>query len=286
MALKRNIRGRIKICLTKVSPKLETIFNYRYSCGEWLNWKKPQDINAWINILKVTEYYNNPEITMCVDKYKLREWLRKQGEERLCPILYGVYSRPEEIIWEELPEKVVIKCNHMCGANLIIKEKSKINKEKANAQLQEWLLEDYWREGEVQYRFIEKKIIAEEYLGDGEDLKTFKFFCFRGEPRVLYLSMEEDKYIDYYDMNFNKLPLALPMHEHYPENVQKPENFEEMVEIARKLSQNFPFVRVDLYNSYNKIYISELTFVPTGGYMKIEPSDTLIEWGKWMTVLS
>lgn len=279
----KKLKGGIKQCLTLISPKVETVFNYRFSCGEWLDWKNPQDINAWINVLKVTDYYNNPEITRCADKYRIRDWLREQGEERLCPKLYGVYNTPEEIDWDKLPGQVAVKCNHTCGANLIIKDKSQIDITEANRLLHKWLKDDYWKEGEVQYRFIEKKIIAEEYLGDGDNLKTYKFFCFQGEPKVLYLSIEEDRYIDYYDMEFKKLSYRLPEHPHYPYEVQKPENFDEMVRIARKLCRHFPFVRVDLYNSFGRIYISELTFVPTGGYMKIEPKEVLREWGSWMS---
>lgn len=277
----QKIRG-VKQCLTRISPKLETAINYRYSCGEWLNWKEPQDINAKINWLKVNVYYNNPEITKCIDKYLVREWLKEKGKEELCPMLYGVYDKPEEINWDNLPCQVVIKCNHTCGANLIVKDKSKLDVDDAIKKLRQWQKEDYWKEGEVQYKFIKKKIIAEEYLGDGVNLKTFKFFCFNGEPKVLYLSMEEDKYIDYYDMDFLKLPYSLPKHEHCPYNLKKPEKFNDMVHIARKLSAGFPFVRVDLYDSYGKIYLSELTFVPTGGYMKIEPQEVLREWGEWL----
>ena len=116
----------------------------------------------------------------------------------------------------------------------------------------------------------------------GEDLKTVKFFCFNGEPKVAYLSMEEDRYLDYYDMSFNKLPNSLPGHEHYPHELARLDTFDEMVRIAGILSEDFPFVRVDLYDSKGKIYISELTFIPTGGYMKIDPPEVLEKWGEWL----
>lgn len=282
MEISKPIRNSVKRVLTFISPKLGTSLNYKYSTGQWLDWNNPQDINAKINILKVTEYYNNPVVTKCIDKYSIREYLKEKGLEELCPKLYGVYEKADEIDWNGLPNQFAVKCNHACGTNIIVDDKSKLDFEAAKKQLDKWMKMDYWREGEIQYKYIKKKIIIEEYLGAGEELKTYKFFCFNGEPKVLYISLDEDRFIDYYDMDFNKLPYSLPEHEHYPKTISKPENFDKMIEISKKLSNDFPFVRVDLYDSNGKIYISELTFVPTGGFMKIDPPNTLVEWGNWL----
>lgn len=282
MEISKPIRNSVKRVLTFISPKLGTSLNYKYSTGQWLDWNNPQDINAKINILKVTEYYNNPVVTKCIDKYLIREYLKEKGLEELCPKLYGVYEKADEIDWNGLPNQFAVKCNHACGTNIIVDDKSKLDFEAAKKQLDKWMKMDYWREGEIQYKYIKKKIIIEEYLGAGEELKTYKFFCFNGEPKVLYISLDEDRFIDYYDMDFNKLPYSLPEHEHYPKTISKPENFDKMIEISKKLSKDFPFVRVDLYDSNGKIYISELTFVPTGGFMKIDPPNTLVEWGNWL----
>lgn len=282
MEISKPIRNSVKRVLTFISPKLGTSLNYKYSTGQWLDWNNPQDINAKINILKVTEYYNNPVVTKCIDKYLIREYLKEKGLEELCPKLYGVYEKADKIDWNGLPNQFAVKCNHACGTNIIVDDKSKLDFETAKKQLDKWMKMDYWREGEIQYKYIKKKIIIEEYLGAGEELKTYKFFCFNGEPKVLYISLDEDRFIDYYDMDFNKLPYSLPEHEHYPKAISKPENFDKMIEISKKLSNDFPFVRVDLYDSNGKIYISELTFVPTGGFMKIDPPNTLVEWGNWL----
>lgn len=274
----------IKYILTIISPKLEATLNYRWTCGEWLNWKEPQDINAKLQWLKVNTYYKNEEVTNCIDKFEIRNWLKTHDFGWLCPQLYGVYNNALEIDWEKLPEQCAIKCNHSCGANIIISNKANIDKKDAIRKLNRWLKEDYWKTGEVQYRFIKKKIIIEEYLGAGDDLKTFKFFCFNGNPKVLYISMEEDKYINYYDMDFNMLPYRLSGHANYPYPISRPENFDELVRIAREISSFFPFVRVDLYDSYGTIYISELTFIPTAGFMQIDPPSVLKEWGEWLNI--
>ena len=287
MNLNKAMRKSMKIILTAISPKLETTVNYRYSTGRWLDWQNPQDINAKINWLKINRYYKNDLITQCADKYRVREFLASKNLISLCPKLYGVYDSVDEIEWDIFPNQFVLKCNHACDTNLIVKDKKKLDVESAKQKIKEWLKINYWREGEVQYRYIKKKIIVEEYLGGGEDLKTYKFFCFNGEPKVLYISMEEDKYIDYYDMAFQKLPYSLPGHEHYDgrgKGVKCPRILKEMVDIARVLSKDFPFVRVDLYDSKGKIYFSELTFIPTGGYMKIDPPEVLDEWGEWLNI--
>ena len=190
MEISKPIRNSVKRVLTFISPKLGTSLNYKYSTGQWLDWNNPQDINAKINILKVTEYYNNPVVTKCIDKYLIREYLKEKGLEELCPKLYGVYEKADEIDWNGLPNQFAVKCNHACGTNIIVDDKSKLDFEAAKKQLDKWMKMDYWREGEIQYKYIKKKIIIEEYLGAGEELKTYKFFCFNGEPKVLYISLD------------------------------------------------------------------------------------------------
>jgi len=282
--LTKGMRGGVKAVLSMVSPKLETVFNYRYVMGEWLDWNNPQGFNAKINWLKCNTYYHNPIVTSCIDKYRIREYLTQQGLSEICPKLYGVYNSADEVEWGSFPGQFVIKCNHGCGYNIIVKDRKRLDINRATRQLKAWMQEDYWKKGEFQYRFIEKKIIAEEYLGDGENLKTYKFYCFNGVPKVTYLSMEEDRYLDYFDMDFHKLPYRLKGHESFPKKLDKPTTWGAMMEIAEKLSTDFPFVRVDLYDAKGRVYISEMTFIPTGGYMKIKPPEVLEEWGSWLVI--
>ncbi len=280
----KSIRGEVKSVLSCISPKLETAINYRYVTGQWLNWNSPQDFNAKINWLKCNTYYKNDVVTSCIDKYKIREYLSVKGLSELCPKLYGVYKDAISVNWEDFPNQFAVKCNHGCGMNIIVKDKKNLNIKGATCQLASWLKEDYWKKGEFQYRYIDKRIIVEEYLGDGEALKCYKFYCFNGIPKVAYLSMEEDRYLDYYDMDFNKLPYNLEGHDSFPRRLEKPDTWDSMVEISKVLSEDFPFVRVDLYDAKGKIYISELTFIPTGGYMKIDPPETMKQWGMWLNL--
>ena len=273
--------------LSLVAPRYQTQKIYEGNFGRKLNWENPTDINEKIQCLKLGKYYNNPVITECVDKLKVRDYLKKHPNIK-CAELYGQYDSPEEITWDELPDSFVIKCNHGCGFNIICKDKSSLDRKAAENSLREWLKEDYWREFcETQYKYVEKKILIEEYLGD--DILTYKLYCFNGIPKVLYVSSngengEKDKYIDYFDMDWNHLDVTLKPHPNSPRSVPKPENLSKLVEAAKELSGDFPFVRVDLYDIGGEIYISELTFVPTGGFMILSPDGTSEEWGSWLDI--
>lgn len=272
-----------KKLLTTISPKLQASIRYKYANGERLNWKEPQDFNAKINVLKLGEYYNNPIVTKCIDKYLVHEWLKEKGLEQYgTRILAGPFNKANEIDWNELPNSFVVKCNHSCGANIIVKDKRELNIRNAEKKLDTWIKTDLWREGETQYKFIDKKIFVEEFLGDGQELQDYRFFCFHGKAKFIYVSSEENTYVDYFNLEFQSLNYTQSGHPHNPNKIIKPNNFQEMIVIAEKLAQDFPFVRVDLYNINGRIVLSEMTFIPTGGNMKIEPKEVLKEWGSWI----
>ena len=285
--LKRKIKNFIKSILLPINPVLDTKLAYRSAFKSKINLKDPKNLNEKVLYLKLNDYYNNELVTKCSDKYCIREYLENKGMNDLVPKLYGVYSSVKDIEWDKLPNSFVVKCNHGCGYNIIVKDKNKENIENDKKLLQKWLKEDYWKKGEIQYKYIKKKIIIEEYLGD---VKTYKFYCFNGEPKIMYISSnkwengicEKDKYIDFFDMNFNHINCLLKGHPNNPDIVNKPNNFSEMVKISRRLSEDFPFVRVDLYDVNEKVYISELTFCPTNGFMQIEPENLINEWGIWL----
>ncbi len=284
------IRERLSLekrkLLSAIAPTYETKRIYRYNFGRECNLENPVTINEKLQYLKLHDYYKNDTVTMCVDKYRLREYLAGKKLEHLCPKLYGVYDSTAEIDWDVLPDSFVIKCNHGCGYNILCPDKSRLDIKESVRLLKQWMKEDYWKEfAEVQYRYVKKKIIAEEYLGD--ELRTYKFYCFNGVPKVLYVSEngengEKDKYLNYYSMDWEMLPYCLSGHVRKTLPHPKPEHMDELVRYAEILSRDFPFVRVDLYDVNGKVYISELTFIPTGGFMHLIPEGTDIEWGNWL----
>ncbi|MBI6060429.1 ATP-grasp fold amidoligase family protein [Clostridium perfringens] len=278
----------IKKIVSIISPKLLTKLLFYKNFKKRLNLRNPKDINEKIQYLKFNNYFNNEVITNCVDKYMVRKYLKKLDLDRLCPTLYGVYDNVNQINWDILPEKFVIKCNHGSGMNIICLDKTKLDINETIKKLDFWMKTDFWKlYGEIHYKNINKKIIIEELLD--ENILTYKFYCFNGNVKISYVSLngengEKEKYLDYFDKDWNRLNITLGKHEHYPGIIEKPINYEEMIFLAEKLSKNFPFVRVDLYNLDGKIYFSELTFIPTGGMMQLKPEKTATEWGEWLYI--
>ena len=282
---------KIKILINGSFPKIGTRLAYYKNFHKKLDLKNPKGINEKLQYLKFNTYYNNPVVTQCVDKYRVKEYLKEKGMENiLVKLLNEGYDRPEDLRkdWDKFPDKFVIKCNHGCSYNILVSNKNNENLDEIIKRLNKWMKEDFWRVfGEPQYKFVKKHILVEEYLGD--DIKTYKFYCFNGEPKVAYVSFngengEKDLYLDYYDMNWNRLDITLGTHLHKKEKTEKPINYDKMIEISRKLSKEFPFVRVDLYNIDGAIYFSELTFIPTGGMMKLKPEKYIDEWGEWLEI--
>lgn len=275
-----------KRSISAISPRVATEIIFYKNFGRRLNLKRPQDFNEKIQWLKLNTYYKNETITLCVDKSRVNKYLEKRGLLELCPQLYGVYERVEDIPWDKLPQAFAIKCNHGSGMNIICPDKSILDVEAAKRKLSQWMKWDFWKDfAEVQYRDVQHKIVVEELLDPR--ILTYKFYCFHGEPKIVYVQSdgengEPEKYIDFFDINWTWENMTLSGHENAPVHPKRPVNYEEMIEITETLSREFPFVRVDLYNLEGKIYFSELTFIPTGGLMKMNPKSVIEKWGEWL----
>ena len=272
--------------LYKSNPQKAVEYVYWMAFCCWPNLDNPKTINEKLQVLKLNDYYNNPIITQCVDKLRVKDYMKEKGYGELCAQTYGTFNNPNEIDWDMLPNQFVIKCNHGCGYNILVEDKSKVNIQDISETLQKWMAEDTWKLfAEYQYIFVEKKILIEKYLGDR--INTYKFYCFHGEPKVVYVSQadengEADQYLDYYDIEWNHLNIHLGDHPWNPTVQKKPKNFEQMLDISRRLSADFPFVRVDLYSIDEQVFFSEFTFMPTGGYMQLQPKEVAEEWGEWL----
>jgi len=285
------MRKLAKRILCTISPELTTKLMFYYNFGKKLDLNNPTGFNEKLQYLKLRTYYNNPVITQCVDKYRVRSYMEERGYGELLPeLLGGPYTKAEELRadWDRLPDKFVIKCNHGCGYNILVSDKNRMDLAAVEKQLNQWMKEDFWKEYcEPQYRFVPRRIIVEEHLG--EKIETYKFYCINQNPEMLYVSSngengEKDLYLDYFNMDWEWQPITLHGHLHLKESIRKPENFDAMVQLAKELSKEFPFVRVDLYSVDGKIYFSELTFIPTGGNMKLNMPEILDEWGKLLKV--
>lgn len=271
--------------LSRISPDKATRKLYKKVFGREINLKHPRYFCEKLHYLKLNDYYNNPLVTTCIDKYSVKEYMTCMGKKELCPQLYGVYDHPSKIEWGTLPRQFVLKCTHGCDYNIICRDKNTFDFAAAARQLNLWLKEDYWiKFAETQYRFVRKRIIAEEYLGN--DLVTYRFCCFNGVPKFIYVMEEEPgkNCIDYFDITWNKLNYEWEGRVSFPSPLKKPDNLIQMLEIAGELSRGFPFVRIDLYDVEGKIYLSEFTFIPAGGTMKFKNRNIARKLGEWIDI--
>lgn len=217
------------------------------------------------------------------DKYQVRSWVAsKVGEEYLIPLI-GVWKKYDEIDFNKMPNKYVLKTNNASGTNIIVTDNNTMNRRLIKEKLDYWINFEYWyyMGYEMHYKDIEPLIIAEEYIkpDDGDsDLNDYKFLCFDG--RVEYIWVDYGRYHNHkratYDRNWNLMPFNQNAKFSKKENIReidRPKNFDKMLEIAETLSAGFDHVRVDLYNSNGKIYFGEMTFTNGCGYIRLVPDE-------------
>jgi hypothetical protein len=156
-----------------------------------------------------------------------------------------------------------------------------------------WLKREYfWLHREWPYKDVPARIIAEQYMVDesGYELKDYKFFCFDGEVKAMFVAKDrnvpgEETKFDFYDEDFNLLPLKNG-HDNSKDPIKKPDSYDEMIRLARILSKGFPHVRVDLYDINGKIYFGELTFYHWSGFVPFEPEEWDYIWGSYIKLTS
>lgn len=260
---------------------------YKANRGKTLNLENPATFNEKLQWMKL--YDRNPIYVVTSDKYAVRDYVKnKIGEKYLVPLL-GVWDSPDEINFDLLPEQFVLKCNHNSGTGMCIcRDKSKLDIEKTKKNLQKGLKENFFLScREWQYKDIKRKIIAEKYLTDGihKDLMGYKIYCFNGKPEIVSIQSNNDAYmtgVSFLDTEWNKLPFYRTDHLPLKEIPEKPNNLNELLEISKKLSEDFTFVRVDLYDLNGKIYFSELTLEPCGGFNPFVPEEWDLKLGNML----
>lgn len=245
-----------------------------------------QDKLEWLNIYDI-----NPLKWDCADKINLHEYSKKKIGKDICIPLICTYNNVNEIDWNILPEKFVIKCNHGSGMNIIITQKSKTNKQTIYNKLNTWLKDDFsFRNGfESHYHWIKPRILVEEYKNDGhKDLIDYKFLCFNGNPiycQVIGGRNEASRHLNYYDMNFNFVDICrTDFRNNSKITDNKPINFEQMKEYAKILSEDFKFVRVDFYEIDGILFLGELTFTPGCNHFKYTNHQNEIEVGNLLRI--
>lgn len=262
-----------KFIKNMIPDKIYLKYKYKKYLKKELNLKNPITFNEKLQWLKL---YDRKEIyTTMVDKYAVKDYVKDIiGEEYLIPT-YGVYDTIKEINFEQLPKQFVIKTTHDSGGVVVCKNKKEFVLDDVEKIIGSSLKNNfYYANREWPYKNVKPRIIIEKYMGN--DLNDFKIFCFNGKPKFTLVCSHRKgdfKNTDFYDNNWKLLPFSRENHDNSPSGIQKPENFEKMLEIAQKLSKNIPFVRVDLYEIKNKVYFGELTFYPSGGFEGFHPRE-------------
>lgn len=300
-----SILGEARYIAYKILPLKKYIkLTYRMFYHRKLNLENPQFLSEKIYWLKL--YYAKEQkalIQECYDKLSVREYVVKKGCGKYLTKLYHVYSEADEIDFNELPNSFVLKVTQSSGYNLMCKDKYEVSENEVKNQLGVWLRAA--REGsnkrykEESFVFDRQriKIIAEEYLrnNDGTIVEDVKLFCINGKVEFFYATKDSvdesgrkkaNYIINVYDKNWNLLLFDWCHYRHSEaEIIKKPDKLDEMILIAEKLSQDFPFVRVDLYYTGKKIYFGELTWIPSGGNCFIS-GGIAAEWDrKWGEML-
>lgn len=259
-------------------PKIYAHFLYEHYTGKKLNLDNPKEFNEKIQWYKV--FYHPKILNQLVDKYAVRDYVKAKIGKQYLTEIYGVYDKPEDIKYEELPKQFIIKATHASSYNLIVADKNKLDKTKTTKLFKKWLSNNqYYRTGqEWAYKDVQPRLIAEKILNqDGKgSLTDYKFYCFGGIPKYLTIHLDRDQSYKRgcFDLDFNPLPYRyVPLEDTILTKIDKPSNFEEMIKLAEILADKFPFVRVDFYSIKGKSVFGEMTFYPSDGRKDYIPDE-------------
>lgn len=273
-----------RIILYHLPHKIAHKIMYRRKYHKNLNLKNPTTIDDKLHWLMLNEF--GEKETKLTDKILVKEYVRSKGLGNLIIKTYGCFNRINEINYDKLPQKFVLKPNNSSGKILVCLDKDKFNKKKANREMNKWLHEN-WAIMHLEYHYknIHPKIICEDYIGDDNGILPvdYKFLCFNGVPKCIMFCSERENKIkyDYYDLNWNYLEYSK---EEYRSNKKnpKPKRLKDMIEISKILSEGFKMVRVDLYEVKGKIYFGELTFSPVAGSFYFNSNKSKKELGDYL----
>jgi len=278
-------RNLIKLVSKKEYIKLQ----YRYITHHKLNFSNPTRYTEKLQYLRLYVYPKNKLVTQCAGRRGAREYIVSLHEEDKLIKYYGIYKHFDDIDFDKLPNKFVMKCTHACAFNYICFDKSKIDIPSLRLKFNKWLKINYGKKTvELHYSKIIPEIIIEELLEQNEWLPTeYKIHCFNGKAKSLYVVSNRNKDIRYNNYYIDWKPFDGSQFNGWKKTdypLKKPANFEKMVEFAEKLAKPFPFVRVDLFSIDGKIYFNEMTFTPAKGTLILDDDNADFEMGSWLDI--
>lgn len=264
-------------------------WQYRFITGNKLNLTNPKLYTEKLQYLRHFVFPLDPLVIRATDRVAVRAMLEEKGLKKYLVPTYGIFDRFEDIPWKQLPKQFVLKCSHASGFNHIVLDKDHLHLPSLQRKFNRWLRQDYGLKTlERHYSPIPRKIIIEKYLGFATSLPIeYKIHVFHGQAKYLYVVTGRGADIRYTHLLINWTPFPGAQFNgwtsaDYP--VIEPDKFKTMVQLAEKLGSPFAFVRVDLYSIKEKIYVSELTFTPAKGTLKLTDPLVDAQMGEWLTL--
>jgi hypothetical protein len=256
---------------------------YYYETGQYLNLDNPVTFNEKLQWIKL--YDRKPEYNTYVDKYNVRDYIKQTlGEEYLIPLI-GVYDTVDEIPWDELPNKFVLKCTHGSGSNIICKDKCKLDIEESKRKLKRWMKKNwFWFGREWPYKNVKPRIICEEFISDTNNTPDdIKVLCFNGKAKLIEVHMNRfgnNHTQDFYDITWRKTGISQGNISNSTK--EKPLYFEEMINLSELLAKDKYHVRIDWYEVNGKLYFGEITFFDGSGLYPFDNENDNLMLGSWI----
>ncbi len=255
-----------------------------------LSLSNPVTYNEKIQWLKL--YDRNSEYINLVDKRAVKQIVSDLiGQEYVIPLL-GVWDHYDDIDFDQLPDKFVLKCNHDQGSVIIVRDKASLDHAFARNKLEKALKRNFYYVGrEWSYKSIPRKIIAERYIGGLQGngaLIDYKLFFFSGECKaILAVNNRFGAHgfeLTYYDTDWNRLPFTKGKDKTFYPSIEKPKQLEQMLRLGATLAKKYPHVRMDFYIANDHIYFGEYTFYPSAGFLNFNPEAWDKTFGDWITL--
>lgn len=268
-----------------VSDEIYLKIIYRARLGKKLNLQNPKTFNEKIQWMKL--HCREQQPGFLTDKYLVKKYVADRvGERYLIPTI-GIWNSFDAIDFESLPKQFVLKCTHDSGTVVVCRDKNKLDRDNIRKRFENALRRNYYTEGrEISYKYIEPRIMAEEYVQDmaSANLTVYKIMCFGGEPKLIKVICDDHtdtQTIDFMDTDWKKVRLK----QNFPNRdgeLPKPRKLDEMLSVAKELSKDFAYLRVDLYEAGEKIYFSEISFFSDSGFAPFYPEEWDEKLGGWV----
>ena len=282
-------------CLHLLTPVGVARLKYVWKLHRWPHFRHPRDLNEKINYLKF--YTDTSAWVPLTDKYAVRQIIADKGLADILVTLYGRWTAADAIDWDSLPQRFVMKCNNGSGDIILCNDKDTLDRQLTADYFRRMLQRRFGTEsGEPHYAAIPPCIIAEELLdaskqaSPSSSLIDYKIWCFNGKPAYIYCCANRHHYhaeVALFDTDWQFLPQYMIFTDHYrrPATLpSRPHTLDRMLDIAARLAEGFPQVRVDLYEVDRRVYFGEMTFTSQGGYMDYFTPDFLRLTGDMTTL--